>query len=216
MNTIQARGLTACALLIVVAALAGCGGGGRTTVQGYTDDMLNRKRVMVLAPNVADITLSNVDGYAFTRGIAAEGAREQLATDIRISLVQGLGAKMDSNTVQYYTDQPIAGMVPLNATSDFPSKSPLSWSSVERIGKEGNVDYLLVLQQMTVSTTPSTTNRGAETITTDFILLDPNRRTIMATGRANATVDPLSSPGACFQQLAGALASRLPFVVSGN
>src|SRR5437867_1058706 len=135
----------AATLLFITLLLAGCGSSRRAMVSGYSDEMLNRKRILLLLPEDNDLLLNNSAAYASSRGVATESARETFAGEIRASLAPSINSRLDSNTVLNYRDLPASGIVPLNATGDFPGGAPKSWEQVTRAAHEGNIDYLLVL-----------------------------------------------------------------------
>jgi len=202
-----------CALLLLTAIVfAGCPSARRITVEGYDDAKLSGKRVMVILPEAADVTLTDPAAYAYARGIAADAAREQLSTDLRTRFVDAIDARLDSNTVLGYKDQPVGAMVPLDATKDFTATGPKAWDVVKRAGREGNIDYLIVLNGMTIRNTSSSTGRGGESISTSYLLLDAQDAKTMTSGTVSINVGEMQGPNDSYLALARELGAKLPFV----
>jgi hypothetical protein len=208
------RNWLACGLVAATALmLAGCPSAKRVVLEGYTDEMLNGKRVLVLVPDAADVTLADPGAYAYARGASSESARDQLANDLQSRVVSSLAALLDSNNVLGYKDQPVGGIVTLNAKSDFNNAGPVSWDVVKRAGREGNMDFLVVLNGMSIRNTASTSGgRGGESITAHYLLLDAQRGKTMSQGEVSVDVKELQSPGDAYQRLAQELGARFPFV----
>lgn len=206
-----------CALVLLTAIVfAGCPSARRITVEGYDDARLSGKRVMVILPEAADVTLTDPAAYAYARGIAADGAREQLSSDLRTRFVEAIDKRLDSNTVLAYRDQPVGAMVPLDATKDFTAAGPKGWDVVKRAGREGNIDYLIVLNGMTIRNA-SSTGRGSESISTNYLLLDAQEAKVMTSGTVSIDVKEMQGPTDSYLALARELGAKLPFVpVAGD
>jgi hypothetical protein len=206
----------ACGLLTLAALMfAGCPSAKRIVLEGYTDDMLNNKRVLVVLPEAADVALSNPVAYASARGTTAGAVSDQLASDLETMIIASLGSYLDSNTVLGYKSQPVSGIVPLNAKSDFTPTDPVNWDAIKRAGREGNIDYLVVLNGMSITNTPST-GRGEEAIKSHFMLIDAQRGKTMTTGNISVDVKEMSAPGDSYQALAHELSMRLPFTAGAG
>ncbi|MBS1910411.1 MAG: hypothetical protein JST22_00370 [Bacteroidetes bacterium] len=202
-------------LAFLCAVVAGCGSSKRTTVNGYSDAMLSGKRLAVVLPLPVDVVLTDPAAYAAVRGTVAESARDLMQDDFRSQLISALASRLDSNHVMSYRDETVGAMVPLNARSDFSSAAPISWDPIKRATQEGNLDYLLVMHSMTISTISAATTRGAESISGEYLLIDARRDTVMTSGRVETGQIPLSGPGDAYGVLAQKLAEHLPFIV-GN
>jgi len=202
------------AVLFVAVLLGGCpSSSSRTTIEGYSDQMLSRKRIMVLAPEGADVTLGDAAAYAASRGVVAEGAREQLAIDFRTRLTPAIASRLDSNTVLYYQDQSVSGLVPLNATSDFNGAEPNSWDEVKRARREGNIDFLIVLNRMSINNSGGGDGSGTESIETSYSLLDLQGGKVVTSGRLSVPVGPANAV-ASYDRFARELTAKLPFLVT--
>jgi hypothetical protein len=204
-------------LLLLALVAAGCGSSKRITVDGYDDSKLNHKRVLLLYPSIEDVTMSNAAVYAASRGGATESARELLATELRTMVATELGARMDSNTVLNYLDQPVSGIVPLDPSVDFRvDGQPSEWDKLRRVGREGNVDFLIVLRDLDFNNaTPSGGPRGTETVEVEYSLLDLQAGKTLANGTFSFSVDDPRTPEMTYQRLARELTKRMPFVVGG-
>ena len=211
-KTFQLR-FMAGALTLIALLIAGCSSATRTTVEGYTDQQLSGKRVVLLLPDAADVRIPDSSSYAFARGTVAESAREQLAIDFRTRLIPALDLRLDSNTVLNYAEQPVSGNVALNARTDFPNGAPKAWDVLKRAGREGNIDFMIVLNNMQVRTIRSTNGSGSETIEADYILLDLQDAKAMTSGHVTANIDGAADPGATYRLLAQQLAAKFPFHV---
>jgi hypothetical protein len=207
------RNWLACGLIAVAAiAFAGCPSARRITVEGYSDDMLNGKRVLVLVPEAADVKLTDPAGYAFIRGVATPSAQEQLQSDLQVRIATALGSLLDSNTVLSYSGQPIGGIVPLNAKTDFTTTGPASWDAIKRAGREGNVDYLIVLNGMTINSVGTASgDSGSEEITAHYYVLDAQRGKTVTSGDVSSEVKMPFTAAESFQHFAEELAGRMPF-----
>lgn len=210
------KSIAALVFTVAVLTLAGCSGARRTTIEGYSDDMLNGKRVMVVLPDAADVVLGDPNAYAAGRGAAAESAREQLRNDMRLYFVPEIDRRTDSNTVLVYNDQPVGAMVPLNAVRDFPNGTPSSWDNVAKAGREGNLDYLIVLNNLDIKTVLEGTTRASEAANATFVLLDIERSKVMAKGRVSVSMDPMGGPGGIYTLMAEKIIEQLPFIVSSR
>lgn len=207
LHSVLARGA---ALLLMVSAMAGCSSSSRTTVDGYDDSMLSRKRIMVLTPAAANVRLSNQASYAASRGVATESALEQLGNDFRTRLVPAIGKRLDSNTVLHYGDQAVAGIVPLNATTDFNGVEPKSWENLKRAAREGNIDFLIVLNGMSINTSAATDGSASESIEGSYSLLDVQESKMMTSGKVSISASAANA-AISYDQFAGKLTAELPF-----
>jgi hypothetical protein len=179
--------------------------------------MLNGKRVLVLVPDAADVSLTNPAAYAYARGGVADAAGEQLNNDLNTRIASSLGSYLDSNTVLSYKNQPVGGIIPLSAKTDFTQTDAVDWDKVKRAGREGNVDYLVVLRSMQIDNTASTSGgRGGEAIKAHYILIDAQRGKTMTNGDVSVNVKEMNGPADSYQQLARELSSRLPFTVGAG
>lgn len=208
--------LAAGALMLVALLIAGCSSSQRTTVEGYTDQQLSGKRVVLLLPGAADVRLPDSSSYALSRGTVAESAREQLAIDFRTRFIPALDLRLDSNTVTNYAEQSVSGNVALNAQTDFTANGPKSWDVLKRAGREGNIDYMIVLNNMQVRTSRTSNGGGSEVIEADYMLLDLQDAKSMASGHVSANINGAADPGAAYRLLAQELSAKLPFHVDGT
>lgn len=165
---------------------------------------------MVLTPASADVRLSNQASYAASRGVATESALEQLGNDFRTRLVPAIGKRLDSNTVLHYGDQAVAGIVPLNATTDFNGSEPKSWETLKRAAREGNIDFLIVLNGMSINTSAASDGSASESMEGSYSLLDVQDGKMMTSGKVSVSTGPANT-ATIYDQLAGKLASELPF-----
>lgn len=205
--------LRSAAVLVLAAMLGGCPSSSqRTTIDGYSHDMLVRKRIMVLAPEAADVTLSNAGAFATSRGTVAEGAQEQIRVDMRTRMLPAIAAQLDSNTVLLYSEQSVSGLVPLNATADFNGAEPKAWETIKRAGREGNIDYLIVLNGLRFTNSASGSGVGTESVKANYSLLDVKGARVMTSGTVEVPSQP-AAPAAIYDAFARELASELPFHV---
>jgi hypothetical protein len=203
-----------CLMLLCSTLFTACSSSGsRTTVQGYSDASLNRKRVFVLLPSASEITFTDAAQFGASRGVAAASAGETFDAELRTVLINSLQDRLDSNTIFNYADQAVAGLVPLSAVRDFTATGPVSWDNVRKARQEGAIDYLIVLRDVTVGNTAGSDARGNETVTTTYSLLDPSERKVMSSGTLSVDVSSPRTPPMTSERLAAALTSRLPFVV---
>lgn len=199
-------------LAMAAAIFAGCGGGGRvTTVEGYGERQLNGKRIALLVPNANDLVMNNSAAYAHSRGVATEGAREMLSTELRTGLVTTLSTVLDSNAVVSYRDQVVAGTIPLDAVENFTQGTPKTWDKLEDAAKQANLDFVLLIAPFSISNTASTTGRGDETVDAGYSLIDPIKRRVMTTGTVQFTVSDPRSVANTYERFAQELAKKLPF-----
>jgi hypothetical protein len=199
--------------LLLALMLGGCPSGKRVVVEGYSDNALVNKRIMVVAPEAADVKISNPAAFAFARGVVADASQEKLANELRTQLTPAIAARLDSNTVLYYKDQAVSGLVPMNATTDFTGAQPKSWETIRRAGREGNVDFLIVLNGMTIANSAASNGgRGTESVETTFSLLDTKAGTVVTSGRVSIPSDE-ANPATTYARLAEKLTSQMPFYV---
>lgn len=206
------------AVMIAGAAVmaTGCGSSSRMTIEGYSDDMLSNRRVAVLFPGPTDITFTNLDALAASRGVDPAGAREDFHGELRTQLVDLLDATLDSNTVLDYTGMPVFGSIPLSAESDFSTATP-NWEKLRRAGREGNLDYMVVVNHMNVSNTPSSSGgRGDESVKASYSLLDLTRSKVMTGGTIDFTVSDPRTPSTTWERLVEKLTPKLPFMVAAK
>jgi hypothetical protein len=202
------------AAIVLALLVSSCGSSSRTTVSGYSDEMLNGKRIFVLLPKPEEIMMNNSAAYAYSRGVATDGAREMLAGEIRTQLIQALSSRLDSNTVLNYQGEAVGAMIPLSASDDFTAGTPKSWDALTKAAHTGNFDYMIVLNPISFSNTPSTTGgRGGEDVEMSYSLLDLNEKKVMTTGTVTVDQSELSEPAATYNQLALELTRKLPFYV---
>lgn len=174
--------------------------------------MLNNKRIAVVIPDASELSLANPEILAASRGVAAAGVQEAFHGEFRTQLSDALGQRLDSNTVLGYSEQSIAGSVPIAAERDMSAGAPASWEKFRRAGREGNLDYMLVLNRVTVSNTASSTGgRGDERLQTSYSLLDLSRSKVMTSGTIDFEVNDPRSPGHTWDRLATELVRKLPF-----
>jgi hypothetical protein len=204
-------GVVGAAVMALIAV--GCGSSSRTAVSGYTDQMLNGKRIFVLLPKGEELLMNNSEAYASSRGVAQAGAREMLYGELRSELLTAFDHRFDSNTILSYHDQPVGAMVALSSTDDFNNGVPKSWDRITEAGRNGNIDYLLVLNHFSMSNTKSASGLGPETAETDFALLDVMEKKVMTTGSASVSLDDPRQPSQTYKQLAEAISRKLPFNV---
>lgn len=193
--------------------LAGCGSSTRTTIEGYSDAQLNGRRVFVLLPSASDVRFSNAELFGTSRGVAGASASETLEGELRTVLVSAIQNRLDSNTVLNYAEQAVAGIVPLDATSDFTVTGPTSWANVKRAGQEGAIDYLIVLRDVSVTNTPGSDPRGDEAVAASYALLDVKSQKLMTSGTIGVDIGAPRTPSATHDRLAAELTAKLPFVV---
>jgi hypothetical protein len=208
--------LSAVLLVGAVAGGVGCGSGSSTTkVEGYTSAMLNNRRVALLIPSASSISLSNPEIFAASRGVDVAGAQEALYGEFRTQVIDIFNSRLDSNTVYDYSSLPVSGSVMLDATGDFPQGAPSSWEKLKRAGKDANLDYLIVLNRVTVSNSASSTGgRGDETMNAEYILLDLGRQKVMTSGNVGFTVRDPRTPTNTWERLVDAVTAKLPFSVA--
>jgi hypothetical protein len=208
-------------LLVVMLALPivvgsnGCGGGGTGGVLNGTP--LNGKRLFILLPKQDGFTLQNPDAYAYSRGISEMNASTRLFSEMRSMFADELGQRYDSNTVLNYNEQAISGTVPLDAVNDFNGASDTwNWDNLNRAGKEGAVDFLLVMHSVVVSNQKPSgeIGMGRESISASFHLIDPINKVNVRSATVSISVDDPRIPSDSYVFLARQVASRLPFLNS--
>ncbi|MEO5930202.1 MAG: hypothetical protein ABIR47_09740 [Candidatus Kapaibacterium sp.] len=202
------------AIVSLALALGGCPSHKRITLEGYNEGMLAGKRVAVIVPASADLVLADPAAYASSRGIDGGEAAAHLATEFPVNMTHTLGEQFDSNTVVSYKDQPVAGIVNLNATSSFAGGMPKSWDDVKRAGREGLMDYMIVLNNVTMRNSTSSAARGKEGVDADYILIDSQRGKVMTSGHISLSQEDVQTPMSTYQRLANQLAEKLPFSIS--
>lgn len=195
--------------------LSGCGGSSNTPIKGYTAEMLAGKRVAVVIGERDDVTLRNAEAFGFSRGVSVAGAQEMAHEEVERLLAAALDAQLDSNTVLHYATLGSAASNPLSAHSEFSATAPVDWSKVQRAGREGNIDYFIVLQDLTFDNSlPTGSGRGRESLSARYLLLDVTRRASMTSGSVDVTVGDPRTPETTYEQFARALTSKLPFYVA--
>ncbi len=200
--------------LVMMLLFVGCGSSGRTSVSGYSDGMLNQKRVMILLPEPNAAHLDNPAAWAASRGLSEASAREAFADELKLQLATAIDLKLDSNTVMVYQTSPIGMRLPLNASTDINGSAPVAWDKFKTAGREGNIDYLIVLPSIAVMNSPKSQSRGTEGMSARFVLLDLQRGTSMSSGEVSVSEDELVAPAESWGRFARALAAKLPFHVS--
>jgi hypothetical protein len=204
----------AAALLALTASIvAACGSPRQTTVEGYSSQNLNRKRIVVLLPAATEITFTNAEQFATSRGVAGASAAETFDSELRSMLVGMIQDRLDSNTVMSYAEMPVAGMYPLSATRDFGATGPLSWDNLKRAGQEGAIDYLLVLRDVRVGNTAGSDPRGNETVSAAYSLLDIRKQSVMTSGTLSVDVSAPRVVSTTHERIATELTGKLPFTV---
>jgi hypothetical protein len=211
---------TAFVMLTLIVAISsigfnGCGGGTKGGVLNGT--RLNGKRLFILLPKQEGFKLQNPDAYAYSRGIAEESAQARIHSEMKSQFPDELGQRYDSNTVLNYDEHAIGGSVPLNAVSDFTgASSSWKWDEINRAGKEGAVDYLLVLHTVEVSNQKPRNEfgRGRETISASFHLIDPLNKVNVSSTTVSISIDDPRIPSDSYVLLARQVASKLPFLNS--
>jgi len=198
---------------MLASAIGGCSSSSRTAVEGYDEAMLSRKRIMVLTPEPASVVLSDTVAYAASRGVVPASAREQVGIDFRTRLVPAIGRWLDSNTVLHYRDQPVSGIVPIDATADFSGAQPKSWETIRRAGREGNVDFMIVLNGTRLTSSADSPGSGTEAIETNYSLIDAQAGKVMTSGNVSIPAGPASA-AVSYEELAKALTAKLPFHVT--
>jgi hypothetical protein len=185
----------------------------RTSVEGYNDAALNRKRVFLLLPTGSEITFTNADQFGSSRGVAGASAAETFEGELRTVLVTALQDRLDSNTILNYAEQSAAGIVPLSATTDFNAEGPIAWETIRRARQEAAMDYLVVLRDVTVRNTAGSDARGSEAVTATYMLIDPGAKKVMSKGTVSVDVGAPRTPAMTHEQLAAELTGNLPFTI---
>jgi hypothetical protein len=202
------------AVVAIAAVFAGCPSSKRIVVEGYNDAALNRKRVMLVVPAGADVKMDNAAAFGAARGSNATGAQDQVGSELRTKLTYELAQRLDSNTVLNYADQAIAGSYPLNATTDLNGGQPKSWDAFKRAAHEGNIDFFIVVNNISFSDAASANGgRGKEGVDADYALLDPQQGKVVTSGHISLDQEELALPGDTYARLASALAAKMPFFV---
>ncbi len=212
MNSLRTLSLLA---VVVTAALvaAGCGSSKRTTVEGYSDESLMRKRIFVLYPSGNQVTLGNTESFAYSRGVAAASAMETLDGELRTLLVPSLNQRLDSNTILGYSEEPVGRIVSINPSADFAGGKPKSWDQIERAAKEANIDYMLVINPIRINNSEPGTGKGDETVTANYLLLDTQKKKVMTSGEIEVTIEDPRTAATTYERLAAELTKKLPFWV---
>ena len=116
-----------------------------------------------------------------------------------------------------YADQAIAGSIPLNVTSDLAGGQPKSWDAFKRAGHEGNIDFFIAVNNISLSDAPSSNGgRGKEGVDADYTLLDLQRGKVVTSGHLSLDQEELGTPGDTYARLASALVAKMPFYVGDN
>ncbi|MBC8145678.1 MAG: hypothetical protein H7X80_08830 [bacterium] len=206
-------------VLLSAVLIAGCPSSRRIVLEGYNDAALNGKRVFVLLPTAGELRIESAPLFASSRGVDATSAGETMENELRTDLVAAIQERFDSNTVLNYAEQAVSGIVPLSARNDFNSLNasnqinPIDWPKIKSAGKEGNIDYLLVVRDVTVKNTAGSDPRGDENVRATYSLLDIASGKVMTSGEVEARVDAPRTPNMTHARLAAKLAEKLPFVV---
>jgi len=195
---------------VLALAISGCSSGGRVTIDGYDDAMLNGAKIVVILPDAEGRTLTNPDAFSAARGVAPVSAAEVLENELRQFLVPSIDVEYDSNTVVSYGDQPIGQMIPVSTSTDFVAGTPVAWDKLARAAREGNFDYIIAVTSVIVDTRPNQL-RGTEGIRIDYALLDPARSRVMSRGEVDLAPVDLIAPPETYHRLVPALVARLPF-----
>lgn len=200
-------------LLAVIAVLvSACGSSRRIVIEGYNDAALNGKRLFLLLPKASEVRFTNAALFAESRGVATPAAGETIENELRTDLTAAIQEQFDSNDVFNYADQVVAGMVPLG-DAEFTGATPKSWTSLTRAGREGNIDFLLVIRELSVANTSSSDPRGNEVVNLKYSLLDIANEKVMTSGDLSVDIDAPRTPAMTHVRIASALSSKLPFVV---
>ena len=196
----------------------GCGS-GRTSIEGYDDAALSGKRLFVLTPDEGEIFFTDDGAFAFSRGIAALNARERVINEFQTQFRDRLDNLLDSNLVVTYRSQSVGAIHPLYATNDFTGEAgSWDWTTIDAARKEGAIDYLLVLQRVGFENQVpgDSVGRGKETVTVDFVLIDPVKRSVMTRNQVSASVKDPREVRDTYIKLVKELASKMPFYVKEN
>jgi len=198
--------------LLAALVVVGCGG-SRITVDGYNDAMLSNRQVVIALPSPELITLDNSDAYAGARGSAGVVGRELLEGDLAHALPAALGRRFDSNAVTIYSLLPVSGSFPIHPVNDFDGNEPKFWDKMKTLGREGRFDYLIVMKRIDVTAAPSSSGRGREGASAEFVLFDLNRGRTMTSGSVSVSQGEIETPETLYTRLADAMARKLPFHV---
>lgn len=209
--TMNSRHLSLSSALLLTLLLAGCGG-SRITLEGYNDAMLSNKTVVIVLPPNDLVTLDNPDAYAEARGSSGAVGRELLLGDLQTALPAALITRFDSNAVASYASLPVSGSFPIHPVNDFDGNEPKFWDKMKSLGREGKIEYLVVMKRIDVTAAPSSSGgRGREGANADFVLLDLNRGRVMTSGSVSVSQQEVEMPETLYQRLAKELSSKLPF-----
>ncbi|MCE2502664.1 MAG: hypothetical protein J4G05_01195 [Chlorobi bacterium] len=195
--------------------LSGCGS-SRITLEGYDDALLNGKRVFLLTPSEGDYIFTSIDGFTYSRGIASITAQTRIDNEFQSRLRDRLNVTFDSNLVVNYRTQPVGVIHPLNAVTDFfAHPSSWDWTKLEAAGKEGVIDYLIVLRSVTMKNYKPKGDgaMGKEEVDADFVLIDLTRRSVMTQNNVAISVDDPRRIADTYIKLSEKLASKMPFHV---
>ena len=201
--------------LIAGSIWGGCGS-SRTSVEGYTDATLTDKRLFVLTPKEGEFGITNSEAFAASRGIAPLNVQSRLDNELQTQFRDWLDNTLDSNLVVMYRAQPVGAVYPLEGKSGFSgTEGGWDWGKIDAARKEGAIDFLLVLENVSVDNTMPTEKggRGKETMNVDFLLIDPAKKSVMTRNRVSVTVKDPREIRDTYIKLARELASKMPFHV---
>lgn len=197
----------------LLAGLFGCGGGRGISLDGYSWDMLNGKRISTLLPDRSNQKIENPESFAFARGIVPVSAGDMLENEIRMHLIPAIDRTLDSNHVTLFIDQPAGQVVPIGVDQGLENGTPVKWDLFARAAREGGIDYFIAITSLTIVSRPNP-DRGEEGATIVYSLLDPLRSKVMTNGVIVLDPVPLIAPPESYNRIAVALAERLPFHLS--
>lgn len=206
--------LTGFFLLLTAVLVTGCGS-GRISIDGYDDSVLSHKRVFLLLPSQNDLNIVDADAFAYSRGIAELAAPERLMGELKANLSPSLDALLDSNTVLEYSSQTVGATVPLLPKNDFKSDNPSSWNwdKIRQAAKTGNIDYLVVIREVTMANEKPADDlgRGKERIILSIMLVDPLNEKQLTYNEVEAQLKDPRRPIDTYQRIADAMTKKLPF-----
>ncbi|MGE3800739.1 MAG: hypothetical protein AB7H80_06935 [Candidatus Kapaibacterium sp.] len=205
-------------IILSAGLFAGCGS-SRTSIEGYSDAVLTGKRLFILMPKEGDFVLTNSEAFAYSRGIAALSSQSRVDNEFQTQFRDYLDNVLDSNLVVVYRTQPVGAIHPLDATRDFNGEiGSWNWEEIDAARKEGAIDFLLVLQKVQLENqTPSdNAGRGKESVTVNFILVDPAKRSVMTQNQVSVSLKDPREIRDTYSKLTRELASKMPFHVKEN